>query len=366
MSMRNVDQVTRRRITKTGLTANNDRRACPGYVLYAPANGPGDVYLIDEQGEAVHTWHMPYPPGLYGYLLPNGHLFYLGKIRDPQWDRFPAWKRFNGGVMMEVDWEGNVLWEHRNPDHHHDGRRTEAGGAIYLTVEPMEGSLAEKVRGGVPGSDKQGMWTDVIVEVDSKGNRVWEWHSAEHLDFEVDVLEPNMLRDEWGHGNTVVPLPNNQVLVSFRNVSTVMLIDKKTGQALWKVGRETLSQQHDPNILRNGNLLVFDNGTAHRDAFLPYSRVVEINVRSDQVVWEYKDRTPIHFFSPLISGARRLPNGNTLVTEGNFGRIFQVTKEGDVVWEYINPHYYPDPDGTVLNSVFRATHYTYEEIPGLW
>ena len=72
--------------------------------------GPGHVDLTDLNGEVVHRWEMPHPPGLYGYLLPNGNLFYLGKTHDETWDRFLSWNRFKGGVLMEVDWEGNVVW----------------------------------------------------------------------------------------------------------------------------------------------------------------------------------------------------------------------------------------------------------------
>lgn len=56
------------------------------------------------------------------------------------------------------------------------------------------------------------------------------------------------------------------------------------------------------------------------------------------------------------SGARRLPNGNTLITDGFFGRMFQVTPEGEVVWEYITPYFSDGPLG-VSNAVFRAEHY---------
>ncbi|MCH7626213.1 MAG: aryl sulfotransferase, partial [Chloroflexi bacterium] len=81
------------------------------------------------------------------------------------------------------------------------------------------------------------------------------------------------------------------------------------------------------------------------------------------IVWEYHDSPPFNFFSPYISGARRLPNGNTLITEGNFGRIFQVTPEGEVVWEYISPYFDARPDGMVTNAVFRSTFYMAEELP---
>ncbi len=364
--MTDIDQQTRRRTMRTGLTALDKNRASLGYTLYASTPGPGDVHLVDRDGREVHRWDLPYPPGLYGYLLPNGNLFYMGKISDGTGsERFPFWSWWNGGVLLEVDWDGKVVWEHRDEDQHHDARRTLSGGAIYLTAERVPDDVAAKVRGGIPGSGASGMWADVVVEVDAGGERIWEWHAFEHLDFETDVVTFNDFRDEWTHGNTVVPLDDDRVLVSFRNISTVGIIDKKTGDFRWKLGYGVLSQQHDPSLLPNGNILVFDNGATRPSLPLPYSRVLEINPETNEIVWEYRDTPPYNFFSPFISGAQRLPDGNTLITEGQFGRMFQVTGDRQVVWEYINPHFHPGPMNALVNSVFRARHYRPEEVPAL-
>ena len=361
-----IDPQTRRRIARTGLTAHDPVQASPGYTLYAPLSGNGEVYLLGPNGEVAHRWQMPYPPGLYGYLLPNGNLFYGGKVRDDGgWDLFEAMKRFKGGIMLEADWEGNILWEHRDPYHHHDARRTQSGGCLYMTVERMDDAQAAKIRGGQPGSDAGSMYADVLVEVDADGNRIWEWHAAEHLDPDRHVITFNDLRDEWSHGNTIVPLPNDRVMFSFRNISTVGIIDKTSGNITWQIGDDTLAQQHDPSLLDNGNVLIYDNGSHSRHNPLPASRVIEVNPATNEIVWEYRDNPPFNFFSAYISGARRLPNGNTLITEGHFGRIFQVTPDGQVVWEYINPHFAPNEQGYVVNSVFRSTHYLREQIPQL-
>ena len=362
--MTNIDQQTRRRIIHTGLTAIDKERSSAGYTLYTPMNGSGIVYLIDEEGIEVHRWEMPYQPGLYGYLLPNGNLFYMGRVRDDTWERFPQWSHFKGGILMEVNWNGKVVWEHRDKDHHHDARRTSSGGAIYLNIEKLPNDIVDKVRGGVTGSDENGMWSDVIVEVDSEGKRIWEWHAFEHLDFKTDTITYNDPRDEWTHANTVVPLDNDRVMVSFRNISTIGIIEKKTGDFVWKIGPEILAQQHDPSMLQNGNVLVFDNGSFHKNDARISSRVIEINPSTNQIVWEYRDQPWFNFFSAYISGARRLPNGNTLITEGMFGRIFQVTADKEVVWEYISPYFVEGPGG-IDNSVFRATHYLPEDIPTL-
>lgn len=366
MTTPEIQPQTRRRIARTGLTAHDPAEASPGYTLYAPLSGNGEVYLMDADGGVAHEWKMPFPPGLYGYLLANGNLFYGGKVRDDGgWDLFEGMKRFKGGVMLEVDWEGNVLWEHRDPHHHHDARRTESGGCLYMTVERMDDSQAAGVRGGQAGTDADGMWADVLVEVDAAGNRVWEWHAAEHLDPDRHVITFNDLRDEWSHGNTVAPLPSDRVMFSFRNISTVGIIDKASGNIEWQLGDDVLAQQHDPSLLDNGNVLIYDNGSHSRHSPLPASRVIEVDTATNEIVWEYRDNPPFNFFSAYISGARRLPNGNTLITEGHFGRIFQVTPSGEVVWEYINPHFAANEQGYVVNSVFRSTHYLREQIPQL-
>lgn len=89
-----------------------------------------------------------------------------------------------------------------------------------------------------------------------------------------------------------------------------------------------------------GNILIFDNGS---DGGYPkkariYSRVIEIDPVTKEIVWQYcgNDFSSVfHFFSPRISGAQRLPNGNTLICEGLYGRFFEVTQQGEIVWEFL-------------------------------
>jgi len=362
-----VDQTTLRRTRRLGLTGHEPSKAYQGYTLFAPMFGEGTVYLVDMQGEVVHTWQAPYPPGDYGYLLPNGNLFYNGKT-PPQTpgEYFPAWPIFKGGAMLEIDWDGNIVWQHADPTHHHDGRRTESGGALYLTIEELPAALVPRVQGGLPGTEHDGhMWGDRIVEVDRDGRTVWEWHAHEHLDPATDVITATDLRHEWSHANTVVPLPGGDVIVSFRNISTVARIDRATGGFVWKLAPPLLAQQHDPNQLENGNVLIFNNG-ARRVNPLFFSSVIEVEPRSGQIVWEYRDATAmLSFFSSYISGVQRLPNGNTLICEGVPGRIFEVTPQHEIVWEYISPHFHPMQVFGVSNAVFRAFRYPKEMFPRL-
>lgn len=361
-----VDQATWRRTRKLGLTAHNPEKAFPGYTLYAPMFGDGTVYLLDMEGNAVHSWKAPLPPGAYGYLLPNGNLFYPGKTPVAPGDFFSTWHLFSGGALMEIDWDGNIVWEHRDPAQHHDGRRTELGGAVYLTVEEVPTDLVAKIQGGIPGTEHDGkMWSDCVVEVDADGKTVWEWHAWEHLDPENDAILETALRHEWTHGNTIVPLPGGDVMVSFRSISTVARIDRATGDFVWRLGAPLLSQQHDPSMLPNGNVLIFNNGTRRRHP-LVFSNVIEVEPESGNVVWDYRDGSSLGgFYSTYISGAQRLPNGNTLICEGVPGRIFEVTTEAEIVWEYINPHFSDVTAFGTNNAVFRAFRYGPERFPRL-
>jgi outer membrane protein assembly factor BamB len=361
------DQVTSRRTRKLGLTAHDPSKAFPGYTLYAPMFGDGEAYLLDMDGNVVHEWKSPLEPGDYVYLLPNGNLFALGKTPAPPGENFPAWHVFKGGAMFELDWDSNIVWEHRDPAHHHDGRRTESGGAIYLTIEELPSELVPRVQGGLPGTEHHGkMWGDRVVEVDRDGKLLWEWHAHEHLDPATEIITPTDLRHEWSHANTVVPLPGGDVMVSFRNISTVVRIDRATGDIVWKLRPPLLAQQHDPNMLDNGNVLIFNNGSRRANMPLIFSSVIEVEPESGKVVWEYRDPSSmLSFFSSYISGVQRLPNSNTLICEGLTGRIFEVTPMCEVVWEYINPHYYRAQVFGESNAVFRAFRYGTERFPRL-
>ncbi|MGC4115057.1 MAG: hypothetical protein QM765_10685 [Myxococcales bacterium] len=119
-------------------------------------------------------------------------------------------------------------------------------------------------------------------------------------------------------------------------------------------GKQTMLGQHDvhwipPGLPGEGHLLYFNNGLGRG-----YSTVEEIQTPvdasgayavppfgipfgPDEVSWLYQADPPKSFYANHISGAQRLPNGNTLVCEGDSGEIFEVTASGAVVWRYRSP-----------------------------
>jgi len=205
---------------------------------------------------------------------------------------------------------------------------------------------------------------DYLVEMTTDGKVVWEWRSWEHLDPDKDgITAVEDYRDVWPVANSVSEMPDGNILVSFRTNSTVAMINCQTGAIYWKLGAPPLSGQHAPTILPNGHILLFDNGPHRLDEPFPFSRVLEIDPATKAIVWKYQEAPVSNFFSPAISNAQRLPNGNTLINEGWFGRFFEVTPEGAVVWEYVNPYFGGSPrPQEQTNQVFRAYRYTAAEI----
>ena len=98
-----------------------------------------------------------------------------------------------------------------------------------------------------------------------------------------------------------------------------------------------------------------------------HSRVIEVNPSTNEIEWEYKEKNHVDFFSDIASSAQRLPNGNTLICEATYGRFFEVTPSGEIVWEYINPFYGSEIEGYFLrhSNICHRCHRYGPDYPGL-
>ena len=104
-------------------------------------------------------------------------------------------------------------------------------------------------------------------------------------------------------------------------------------------------------MLSNGNILLFDNRDGEE-----WSRVVEVNPATKQVVWEYRGTEEDPFYSYSRGSSQKLANGNVLIAESNSGRAIEVTPSGEIVWEYLNPE-------ISLTKMKRGTFYRMTRIP---
>jgi len=278
--------------------------------------------------------------------------------------------------LVEVDWESNVVWKYVDKVQSHSFHRMKNGNTIFPRVIPVPDDIARRLKGGIPKTEDRGIiWTDGLHEVTPDGKIAWEWSAVDHLlDPDYHTLCPLEPRGDFTHMNSVEELPDGNILVGFRNIDTICIIEKPSGKVIWQWGRGEVSHQHYPTMLDNGNILLFDNGVHRKnDSLITYSRGVEVNPETNKIEWEYVADPPQSFYAALISGCQRFPNGNTLICEGPRGRVFEVTKDGEKVWEYLNPFYATHlsvgKQPSILpwrhsNALFRAYRYP-PDFPGL-
>ncbi len=339
--------ITRRPI---GLTLHDDARALDGYVLVASARGH-HALLIDLRGQVVHDWF--HPEGIQHLrMLDTGNL--LVHTLPPDDADGAEHIGGNAGALVELDWESNVVWEYRDRFLHHDYQRLADGSHLAIAWSRMPAGVKKQVRGGHDhADDPEWMWGDVIKRIMPDGTATEVWRSWEHLSFEDHVICPLESRREWTHTNSLEVMPDGRWLLSFRLTSTIVIVNPETGAVEWSWGGpELVSHQHHAQCLEDGHILLFDNG-AHRRRAPSFSQVVELDPNTNEVVWRYLAPTIVAFFSFMVSGAVRLPNGNTFITEGASGRLFEVTPSGRTVWEWITPWIVPSSFGPTPIT-FRA------------
>ncbi len=346
----------------TGLTWHMSNLSTKGYTLLTP-HGDDTCYLIDMAGRVVHTWAFSHIKPGSGSLLENGNLLMSGSDialpappeDEPHKPPLPFARHITrlGGyhtTLLEVDWDGNVVWEYINNAQHHDFHRFANGNTMVPVWVELPEEFHKKVRGGYkkPRERLPRLLGDDLVEVDPHGREIRRIETWKLLDPLKDPIHPTARRWEWTHLNGFDVSEDGDIVFSCRNADVVAVIDAATGQISSKF-REAHGQ-HNPSWLENGNILVFDNGYAG-------SRVIEFNPATDEIAWSYEGRPIQQFFSGHISGVQQLASGNCLVCEGTSGRLFEVTRNREVVWEWINPFVNNNRKGDPTVSIYRAYRY---------
>jgi outer membrane protein assembly factor BamB len=150
------------------------------------------------------------------------------------------------------------------------------------------------------------------------------------------------------------------ILICLRNLDLIAIVDPLEERVVWSWGQGLLDRPHQPTILENGNILIFDNGMG-RD----HSRVIEYDPDQGKIVWEYLADPPEDFHSRTRGANQRLPNGNTLITESSKGRVFEVTGDGEIVWEFFNPHFGKRKKEVRRKTIYRMVRLEPASIEGL-
>jgi hypothetical protein len=354
----------------------------------------GRIEKFDWEGNLVWTYTLADENYLLHHdiePMPNGNILSiaweaigyedaLAAGRAP--DKLPKaglWPDLIVEIALDED-GGEVVWRWRAWDHlvqntdpelpdygdpsDHPGRVDVNTGEAPWEITPEE--LAEgKANNEIPGT----------ATMDDRGSD-FQHSNAITYNAELDQIAMSVraLSEIWviDHGLTEEEAagPAGDILYRWGN-------PKVYGRPTLEVG---LGHQHDIRWIPDGypgagNLMAFSND-AH-GAERPHSQVVEFTppltadghyrleegrpYGPETLAWSYQDPNA---YAPFISGANRLPDGNTLVNYGPQGRFVEVTPEGDVVWEFWSPYTgdvrmpdgsWPQPGAPFFYSVFRAT-----------
>jgi hypothetical protein len=320
-----------------GVSRRGQGRAFEGYNLYTSGHAP-EALLADMDGRVLHRWRREFleiwPDFPRKWLQPGAgywrraHLFENGDLLAI----------FEGMGLVKLDRDSNVLWA--SPLQAHHDLAVTASGDVYV--------LTRKARVVPEVHPEKPVLEDFVTVFDAQGNEkrsvsllaaflrseYRERFAPDPDQFMGDVFHTNTL--EVLDGRLAERLPAfraGNVLISILKLDLLAVVDLEAERFVW-AGTGSFRRQHDPKVLPNGRLLVFDNRGA-----APHSRVLELDPEAlEAPLWEFRGSPEQPFFSFSCGAAERLPNGNTLVTESDAGRAFEVTPEGEIVWEFYNPH----------------------------
>jgi len=321
-----------------GVVYCDTERAFPGYNILFSGHAPG-ITMIDIEGNTVHEWYNP-EITLYG-LWPEAQ---DKNVSLDFWRRAHLFENgdlvvlIDGGGIVKVDKDSNLLWMSDYIGAHHDVYVSDKTGMIY--------ALARNIHINPDFNPDELVVEDYISVLDSLGNE------TETISI-LDALRNSQYRPVLGrmppagdiiHANTIElieegslpegytgPLRENSLLLSFLAVDLVCALDLQDKTIYW-AETNLFFHQHQPTLLKNGNILVLDN-----QGYGENSTALEFSPETGQTVWYYRGSKDNPFYTRGAGSCQRLPNGNTLIIESVSGRAFEVTPEKDIVWEYYNP-----------------------------
>ena len=362
-----------------------------GYTFFSPMSGTR-AYLLDSYGRLVHSWSFSARPNLGGYLLEGGSVIRSlrpGSVQLMDWDGNMIWDYTYTDETPHHDIaplpNGNVIITARETMTQTEAIQAGRDPAILRTAGLTPDYLVEVA----PTGPTSGV---VVWEWHFRDHLIQDFDATKDnygvVEDHPELFDANFDDDDtpnFTHINGVDYNPEfDQIVISVRNINEVLIIDHSTtsaeaaghtggnsgkgGDLLYRWGNpasyrhgdasdQQLFNQHNAHWIPEGspgagNILIFNNRVP--DAIGLHSAIVELALPVDesgnytapgatepygplQPVWIYESDPPEQFFSNLISGAQRLPNGNTLICEGATGRFFEVTEAGALVWEYVNP-----------------------------
>jgi len=318
-----------------GVTIHDRELAGRGYNFYTSGHFPGAI-LMDMDGSVLHEWRCEFLDAFperedlvsqertnhwrRAHLYPNGDVLAI----------------FEGSGIIRLDRDSNVLWA-RDNGAHHDLEVTDDGRIFVLT---REAHVVPRVNQRTPVLED---FITILTHDGRELDRISIVQAFWDSDYARALIALNMQRHgDITHTNTLEILNGSladripafrrgNLLISFRRLDAIAVLDVEARRISWLMAGPWIGQ-HQPTVLPNDHILVFDNGGQ-----TDISRVIEFDPVTQEEVWRYGGDHGDGFYSKSCGSNALLPGGTILITESDAGRAFEVTRDGDIVWEYRNP-----------------------------
>lgn len=362
------------------------------FVAARTEEGAGAL-LVDMHGEVVHRWLLGFSdvfPGEAPHIISRApdrmigwhgtHLFPNGDVLlNLEGGNFP----FGSGLVL-IDRDSRIKWKLARNTHH--ALEVQPDGTIVVLAHDF---LPE----GVPACNdyvRTPYLADKVLRVSADGKELDSFSLAEAfcrspyrwmmMPFGTYsqrlVAKPDI--EDLQHSNdisvirpeeaAVFPMARaGDYFVSFRNLNMLAVVDRETKLVKWALTGQFV-RQHDPDILPNGHILLFDNLGGMIEGKRPQgpSRVIEIDPTTQQIVWKYEGGTASTdvFDADKGGNVQKLPNGNVLITHSWQGRIIEVTGDSQprIVWEYVN-RLRAEGGGSRVGFLTDAVRYSRQDLP---
>jgi len=334
-----------------GVTAHLPARAQEGVTLYTSGHDAA-AFLVSMDGTVLHEWRRPFSTvwddgAAVKEPQPDPYVYFRKAVVYPNGDLLAVYEGVGdtpyGYGVVKLDRNSEVIWSYL--DHAHHDIDIGPDGRIYalthdFTDRPLDGY----------GNIASPRLDDFLVVLSPEGEEI---RKIPLIDAVAASPYRHLLHTvSWYavgdplHANTVDVITEEtaarfpfgkpgQILLSFRELGAIGVLDPDSGELVW-AARGPWIGQHDPDILPNGHILLFDN-YGHFDTPEGGSRVIEFDPRTMEIVWQYAGTADRPLNSQIRASQQRLGNGNTLITESSGGRIVEVTPEGEIAWEFVNP-----------------------------
>ncbi len=388
-----------------GVRVDKAEKTCDGFTLYTMTDGTRAM-LLDMRGTVVHRWELsfrqawPRAPHIDAPLADD-HIHWFCCRLFANGDLLAIYHADGdtpyGYGLVKLDKDSKLLW--RYAEHVHHDIEVGEGGALYTLIQ----EIRTQPLTGMEESVSVPLLTDSLVVLSPEGREVQRIPLLEAFrdspyalmlasttkqsalidddDTPVPVPSPSdsatadnrskklPWRKDLLHANSVRVLPPalaakfplfkpGQALISLRNLDALAVVDRQSRSVVWASGG-IWRGQHDAEFLENGRLLVYDNFGAVAKG----TRIVEYDPLTQAIPWCYANENSRPFSAAMRGMKQRLPNGNTLIVDPNNQRIFEVTRNKEVVWESRCPSC-PIPQGQRPRAsvITSARRYLPEEL----